>query len=98
MVNLSMYQSLRFILAAFLCCSSWQASTRRAGMGDRLNKPAYPVQAAEGRAAELLEARAKARKAAERQAAVAAALQAGLRADAYALKVGSTLSHRHFRV
>lgn len=44
-------------------------------------------QAAEARCAELLEARVKARKATERQLAEAAALQAGLRADAYALKV-----------
>ena len=45
------------------------------------------AETAEARAAELLEHRAKARKAHERQLAEAASLQAALRADTAALKV-----------
>jgi rRNA-processing protein FCF1 len=86
------------LMAACTCCvqdavierfearfSEAQAETRQ--LAASLAEARHRAEAAESRAAELIEQRAKARRAQERQLADAAELQASLRADITALKV-----------
>jgi hypothetical protein len=68
-----------------------QAETRQ--LAADLAEARRRADAAEARAAELLEQRAKARRAQERQLAEAAHLQAALRADTAALKVLTQQQH-----
>lgn len=70
-----------------------QAETRQ--LAASLAEARRRAEVAESRATELLEARAKARKAHERQLAEASELQASLRADTSALRVCTVHVKQH---